>query len=332
LPAEAIREVRRTWDGLEIASDEPTGSTVVVRRHNRAGELELLLLHRQAHGPGYEGDWAWTGPAGCRQPGEAVYPAALRELAEEAGLVGLAPWAVDLSGRWALFAVDVSSAATVELVDPEHDRYEWAPPDAVARRMLPAMVAEGQLRAAAVPKVDLRFRQMSDADFGLVARWHREPHVFEWWDHASLDEEAARARYEPRGRGDDPTRMWIVEADDEPAGVLQSYRVSSYADYAQSTGEHDAAAFDYLLGEPGLIGRGLGTRMVWEFCRDVLRPTYPDAPRFLASPSVRNARSLRVLEKCGFARGRTIAGEEGPDGAAEPELVCTLDVTHWFGR
>ena len=73
--------LNQTWDGLSIAADTPTGATVVVRRRDLAGRLEFLLLHRNAEGADYEGDWAWTAPAGCRQPGEAVYPAALRELA-----------------------------------------------------------------------------------------------------------------------------------------------------------------------------------------------------------------------------------------------------------
>jgi 8-oxo-dGTP pyrophosphatase MutT (NUDIX family) len=43
--------------------------------------MEHLLLHRAHHGPDFAGDWAWTFPAGCRQPGERVYLSVLRELA-----------------------------------------------------------------------------------------------------------------------------------------------------------------------------------------------------------------------------------------------------------
>jgi RimJ/RimL family protein N-acetyltransferase/8-oxo-dGTP pyrophosphatase MutT (NUDIX family) len=315
---------------LEIATEHPTGSTVAVRRPGPHG-IEVLVLHRNANGPDYEGDWAWTGPAGCRQPGEAVYPAALRELAEEAGLDDLRPWAVDLSDRWALFAVDVDADVDVDLRDPEHDRYEWLAVDQMARRVLPRSVAEQQARAAAVPRVDLSFRPMAESDFAAVAGWHSSPHVLQWWDRASLDEPSVRARYLPRLQGDEPTRMWVMEADGHPAAMLQSYHVGAYDDYAESTGDPDAIGFDYLIGEPGLIGRGIGTRMIWEFCRDVLRREYPQAPRFLASPSRRNERSIRVLAKCGFTRGNEIPGVDEPGLPAEPEVVCTLDVAHWFG-
>ena len=83
-----------------------------------------------------------------------------------------------------------------------------------------------------------------------------------------------------------------------------------------TTGDPDAVAFDYLIGDASLVGRGLGTRMIWEFCRDVLRRDYPAAVHFLASPSHRNARSLRVLAKCGFTAGRWIEDPGGPERAA----------------
>nr|MBA2699207.1 NUDIX domain-containing protein [Nocardioidaceae bacterium] len=144
-------DLLRTWDGLEIAAEHPQGSTVVVRRPRRDG-LDYLLLHRNANGADFEGNWAWTAPAGARQPGEPVYPAALRELAEEAGLTGLSPWAVDLSQRWAIFAVDVPAHTVIDLVDPEHDRYEWLTPQECRRRVLPAFVAAQQVdRTAQVP-------------------------------------------------------------------------------------------------------------------------------------------------------------------------------------
>ncbi len=323
--------LRRTWDGLEIAVDRPNGSSVVVRRPGSRGDPEVLVLHRNARGPAFEGDWAWTSPAGCRQPGEAVFPAALRELSEEAGLEGLVPWAVDLSGDWSCFAVDLPDGCEVELVDPEHDRFVWVSPAEAARMVLPAFVAGQQGKAARVPRVALAFRPMEDRDLAAVARWQQTPHVREWWDSRSPDEDSVRARYAPRLRGERPTRMWIAEIDDTPAGFLQDYRVRDYPDYAVATGDPDAVGFDYVIGEPAWVDRGIGTRMVWEFCRDVLRVHYPDAVHVLASPSHRNHRSLRVLAKCGFRQGRRIDEVTCPGEPAGAEIVCTLDVRHWLG-
>jgi 8-oxo-dGTP pyrophosphatase MutT (NUDIX family)/RimJ/RimL family protein N-acetyltransferase len=338
MPDEALQ---RTWDGLHIAPDKPTGATVVVRRQGADGEPELLLLHRSAHGPDFEGDWAWTAPAGCRQPGEPVYPAALRELSEEAGLTGLSPWAVDLSSpratgaSWVVFAVDVAPDVPVNLVDPEHDRYAWVSAPDVRRRVRPGFVATSQVSALTrIPAVELSFRRMTLDDLPDVVRWQREPHVARWWNSEGIATlETAYELYAPRMQRGSTTRMWVVSIGGRDAGYLQDYRVGDEEEYAAATGEPEAVAFDYLIGEPDLVGKGLGTRMIWEFVRDVLVPGYPEAPRFLASPELGNVASLRALAKCGFSRGAEIVlpAEGDPDGEPVTEVVCTLDRRHWFG-
>lgn len=331
------REVPRTWDGLEIALDDPPGCAVVVRRLGPAGHPEFLLLHRNAEGADYEGDWAWTSPAGCRQPGEAVYPSALRELAEEAGITGRLPWAVDMGrrsgggGSWAVFALDVQGDTEVELVDPEHDRYEWLSAEQAMRRVRPSFVAQAQIeRVSHIGLAAPRFRPMAETDFADVARWRTAPHVREWFHGELIDEATVAARFAPRLAGDVPTRMWVVDIGDAAVGYLQDYRVSDHPD-AVKTRDMEAVGFDYLIGAPDLVGKGLGTRMVWEFCRDVLARDHPDAPRFIACPSHRNGRSRRVLAKCGFSEGLWIDEPAAPGRVPDTEVVCTLDVRHWFG-
>ena len=280
--------VSRTWDGLEIASRPPTGGTVCVRRTTPAAIVRCCFSIAATREPTTKGTGRGPARPGVVFPARSSTPAVLRELAEEAGLEGYLPWAVDLSGRWACFAVDVPYDVTVDLVDPEHDRYEWVSPSRAVTRMLPSIVGEQQARAAAVPSVDLAFRPMTDEDFGAVARWQSAPHVATWWDPRTRDEDSVRARYAPRLRGDEPDPDVGRRGRRAAAGFLQDYRVGDHPDYAVRTQDPDAVAFDYAIGEPGRVGRGLGTRMIWEFCRDVLRARHPDAVHFLASPSHRN--------------------------------------------
>ena len=74
-----------TWDGEPGRRDRPHGATIVVASLAPSG-WRYLLLHRAHRGPAWEGDWAWTPPAGSRKPDEAVTACATRELLEETGL------------------------------------------------------------------------------------------------------------------------------------------------------------------------------------------------------------------------------------------------------
>ncbi len=252
---------------------------------------------------------------------------------------GPRPWAVDLSAQrrptgstWVVFAVDVPADPQVELVDPEHDRFEWLSVAAARRRVLPEFVATSQFgKVHDIPPVSLAFRPMEHDDLPRVVQWQAEPHVARWWHGECATLAEAVHKYGASIAGDDPTRIWMVILDGRAVGYLQDYRVSDDSDYAALTGQPEAVGFDYLIGDAAVIGQGLGTRMIWEFVRDVLIPGYPDARTFLASPAEGNVASLRALGKCGFAAGRRIDVPADGRQPATTEVVCTLDVSHWFG-
>jgi RimJ/RimL family protein N-acetyltransferase len=327
-PAEPVAT---TWDGLEIAPDPPHGSAVVVRRPGRGSGYDYLVLHRAAEGADHEGDWAWTAPAGARLPGEPIYPAALRELQEEAGLAGVDVWAVNLSGRWAVFGCEVGPEATVTLHDVEHDRFEWLPAAAASGRILPPEVAAAQVDVLErIPTTTIGFRPMTRADLPDVVRWQQQPRIARWWHNENPDLAAAEAHYGPAIDGSDPTRLWVVEVNGRSVGTVQDYLIGDHSEYALLTAEPDAVGFDYLVGESAWVGKGVGTKMLWRFLRDVVRPHYPDAPTYFAAPDHRNAVSLRVLDKLGFEQGLWF-DEPQPDGRVDTCVSCKLDVRRMFG-
>lgn len=136
-----------TWDGEPVTRKPPYGAAVVVFR--RRPRFEILMLHRAHHGPDYDGDWAWTPPSGARKPGEPLRQAARRELFEEAGLVlEIVPTAFGTE-EWAVFTAEADPMATIQLLDPEHDRFEWLSPAEVLRRAKPDVVREPLARVLA---------------------------------------------------------------------------------------------------------------------------------------------------------------------------------------
>jgi aminoglycoside 6'-N-acetyltransferase len=152
--------------------------------------------------------------------------------------------------------------------------------------------------------IDLAFRAMCRDDLSLVARWLATPHVKRWWPEAA-DARSVESRYGPAIDGTDPTRLFVVEHEAVPIGMIQWYLLEDNPDWRAAlavTGvPADAAGIDYLIGAEHLVGRGIGPVMIDRFLDrfgSVARP----GGRVVAAVDQRNRRSWRALEKIGFQR------------------------------
>ncbi len=171
----------------------------------------------------------------------------------------------------------------------------------------------------------LAMRPMTEGDFGDVSRWVQARHVARWWDEHRSPEEVA-AHYGPGIRGEEPVRHWVWEVNGRSVGFSQDYRISDHPDYALLCGHPESVGFDYAIGEATFVDRGLGTKLLWVFLRDVVVPAYPGVRELFAAPDHRNARSLRVLEKLGATRGLWF-DEPQTDGRVDTVVGCSIDVS-----
>jgi ADP-ribose pyrophosphatase YjhB (NUDIX family) len=105
-------------------------------------------MHRAHHGLDFEGDWAWTPPAGARFPGEDISVCAARELQEESGLCGRPQPLVVENVDWAVFELVIPWGTAIVIDGVEHDRYEWLTLEEACSRCLPTVVGDS-LRLAA---------------------------------------------------------------------------------------------------------------------------------------------------------------------------------------
>ncbi len=220
-------------------------------------------------------------------------------------------WAVDLSGPDACFAVDVLGSRGSR---PVGSAAGWEP------------------KVAAIPWVTIAFRPMTRADLPDVVTWQSRPHVARWWSDEASDVAGAEAHYGPALDGDDPTRMWVLEVNGRSVGMLQDYLVGDHADWSLLTAKPDAVGFDYLIGDPGWVGSGVGTRMLWTYLRDVVRPHYPRGARAVrgarppqrrVAPGARQARvrPRPVVRRAPARRPRRHRGRLHPRRGPDPRVV-----------
>ena len=147
------------------------------------------------------------------------------------------------------------------------------------------------------------FRRLVDDDLPLLHRWLNEPGIVRWWEGDDVSWAAVQQDY-GQMTTDPYLEHWLAHVDGMPVGWIQCYAIAEEPDESEpwwALGvDRDAAGIDYLLGEPGRRGSGLGSAMIRDFVTDVVFPLHPEWAQVCAAPHEDNVASWAALEKAGF--------------------------------
>lgn len=149
----------------------------------------------------------------------------------------------------------------------------------------------------------ITFRRATRADFPMMARWLAEPHVARWWNH-ECTAEAVERDFGASADGTEPSEDHIVRLDRRPIGLIQYSRYADYPEYLDKlSGVVDvpvqAVSIDYLIGDPTLIGRGIGMAMITAFV-DHIWNVNADTSCVIVPVCSANVASWRALRSAGF--------------------------------
>jgi aminoglycoside 6'-N-acetyltransferase len=155
----------------------------------------------------------------------------------------------------------------------------------------------------------IAFEPLVEGDLPLVREWLGRGHVHRWW-RDPVDQDIAEMHDALAGR--DPTSYYLIVLDGRPIGLIQTYRVSDHPDWEEVVNVgRGVAGLDLFIGEPDLIGRGHGPRILGEFARRVVL-TDPELHAVVAAVDEENRRSWRAFEKAGFRYVRDVEEEGRP--------------------
>lgn len=160
----------------------------------------------------------------------------------------------------------------------------------------------------------ITWRPVTEADFPLLGAWLAQPYVARWWNHETSPD-AIERDFGPTVRGEEPNEDLLALLDGRPFGLVQRCRIAAYEEYLTPLAAivpvpDDAMSIDYLIGDPELVGRGMGTRMIRSIVADTWT-AHPDATCIIVAVSAANTASWRALESAGLVR--VAEGEMEPD-------------------
>lgn len=149
------------------------------------------------------------------------------------------------------------------------------------------------------------FRAVIATDFPLLGTWLGRPYVARWWNHETSPE-AVERDFGPTARGEEPAEDLLALLDGRPFGLVQRQRLADYPEDLALFGAllrvpRNAMSIDYLIGEPALVGVGLGARMIRAVVEDTWR-AHPAAECILVAVNAANTASWRALASAGLAR------------------------------
>jgi aminoglycoside 6'-N-acetyltransferase len=170
----------------------------------------------------------------------------------------------------------------------------------------------------------IELKRLTRDDLPLLFVWRGRDHVKRWWRGPETYEQIVE-HYLPAIEGREPTDHYLIVLDGRPIGMIQTYLVSDYPEWARLIDEGDGVAgVDLLIGEEDLIGRGIGPRVLSTFAREVVF-AQPGTTACVATVEEANRGSWRAFEKAGFHRVRVV--EE--DGI--PHRLMRFDRPDWAG-
>jgi aminoglycoside 6'-N-acetyltransferase len=169
--------------------------------------------------------------------------------------------------------------------------------------------------------VTISWRRLGPDDLTLLGAWLAEPGVARWWNHDASPAGVERD-FGPSVRGEEAGEDLVVLLDGRPVGLVQRSVIAAYAEDLGDFGAlvevpDGAVELDYLLGEPELRGRGLGSRVITAVVADTWTAD-PAAPAILVAVVAANTASWRALEKAGLRR--VAEGPMEPDNPIDDPL------------
>ena len=152
------------------------------------------------------------------------------------------------------------------------------------------------------------FKPLSQNDMTLLYDWFQEPTIKQWYARGtSWSFENINQKYLPRVQGKDNIPSFIIYEDERSIGFIQYYWLTEHYPEGIRDNNHllfnayqpnEMVGIDLFLADKNNRGRGLGTRILNDFIRDLPR----NVRAILVDPDATNHQAIRCYEKAGFKR------------------------------
>ena len=152
------------------------------------------------------------------------------------------------------------------------------------------------------------FQPLHESHFPLLLKWLETPHVKKWWDQdVAYTMKLVKEKFGKHIHGiplsknsNHKTYAYVICLDEEMIGYIQAYNAHDFAqenhlDLSAISGS--VCGVDLFIGESSFLNKGLGTRILNEFEKQILAPHFDCC---LIDPAKDNLTAVKAYTKAGF--------------------------------
>ncbi|WP_408010620.1 GNAT family N-acetyltransferase [Pseudalkalibacillus sp. A8] len=162
-------------------------------------------------------------------------------------------------------------------------------------------------------------RPLEKEDAVLLVKWLNDPEVLQWYEGRDRPHDLHKV-YEHFYENDNRVSRNLVMWNQTPIGYVQYYPLSEKEKRIYSYKLHESIyGMDQFIGELDYQNRGVGTDLVNAVVDYLFHEL--EAEKVVMDPQVRNHRTLRCYEKCGFHPVRCLDSHELHEGKKEDCLL-----------
>lgn len=145
--------------------------------------------------------------------------------------------------------------------------------------------------------MNICFIRLNQEHLPLMFRWLEMTHVKEWWDSEIIyNNELLHEKYGPRCHDRPIARnnerdiyAFIILIDQTPIGYIQTHQEKATQPFS--------AGCDFFIGESDYLGKGLGSKIIKQFCDEILFKSFSAC---VVDPVRNNKRAIATYRKAGF--------------------------------
>jgi RimJ/RimL family protein N-acetyltransferase len=152
----------------------------------------------------------------------------------------------------------------------------------------------------------IAFRPLGLTDIPLMYQWFNMPSVQAFYSLRTWTEEEVLEKLRPYILGQKPVSGLIILLNNESIGYLQHYKVIDYPWPNQTLSQdiiENVVGMDLFIGEPKLIGQGLGQAIISAFLEKYV---WPKCGFCVVDPDIRNLAAIKCYKKLGFKNHQAI--------------------------